>query len=201
MRFLLFFALLIFTILFTDYKKPADECIPGQLSEKEATACNHMLYKIIPRHRAQIKWYDIGHWTTWALFGNDDDGIFGEGKKANYKPQEPISAKLALYWTCRNPLHNFCFYVIGQAYMKNSELALVSIANGSYSFFTYKPEGKTVFEEGSSSLFFGFHGWKPFIAFKMQYTPKYHTEFYLGWRERGNFGLKLIPLKSYNKEK
>ncbi|MDB6081900.1 MAG: hypothetical protein JWO53_1172 [Chlamydiia bacterium] len=199
MRIVIFFLLLFLNIGCSACQKQAETHPTTDMSEREKIASSHWLYKVIPRHRSQIEWYDIGRWTTWALFGNDDDGIFGEGKKANYKLQEPISSKLALYWTCRNPLHNFCFYVIGQAYMKNSEYTLLSISEGEKKYLSYKAEGSTVFEKGNSSFFLGFHGWKPFIAFKIQHSHSYHTEFYLGWRERGNFGLKLIPLKSYTK--
>src|SRR3989344_5914937 len=29
-------------------------------------ASRHSLYEIIPRHREQIEWYDVPHWTAWA---------------------------------------------------------------------------------------------------------------------------------------
>src|SRR5262245_53774154 len=78
-----------------------------QVHGNKIHALNHPLYNIVPRHRCQIRWYDLGHWTMWMLFGNDDDGIFGE--EADYSLEEQISTWKALRWVCRNPFHNFCF--------------------------------------------------------------------------------------------
>lgn len=51
----------------------------GLYNHYQQTALSHWLYRFIPRHRSQIYWYDFGHWISWALFGNDDHGIFSEG--------------------------------------------------------------------------------------------------------------------------
>lgn len=165
-----FFLLLLFLTSCT-YKKPAEECLKGPLSDREKIALTHPLYSIIPRHSAQIRIVDIPHRITWMLFGNDDDGIFGEGKRALYKIEKPISGSLALMWGIRNPLHNFTHYVIGTAYTTNKKQALID----------------------NDGCFMGLHGYKPFLRLKSS-----KSEFYIGWRERGNFGLKLIPYKRYN---
>lgn len=153
---------------------------------------HHLLYSCIPRHRSQIKWYDVGHWTTWALCGNDDDGIFGE--KVPFRKEEPNDGKKALRWWFRNPLHNFCFYVIGSAHRKNSEFTLFALSKNRFQFLWYTPEAKTTFFDKGTSLYLGFHGWKPFFSLRVAYTPSYCSDFYLGWRSRGNFGVKCLPL-------
>lgn len=166
------FFLLLLLLSSCTYKKRAEECLKEPLSEREKIALQHPLYTIIPRHSQQIRLIDLPHRITWMLFGNDDDGIFGEGRRALYKTDKPISTFLALQWAARNPLHNFTHYVIGQAYMKNEKIAFVE----------------------NERHFFGLHGYKPFLHCKI-----FRTEFYVGWRERGNFGLKFIPYKRYNK--
>jgi hypothetical protein len=158
----------------------------------ERKALQHPLYSIIPRHRSQIRGYDLGHWCMWMLFGNDDDGIFGEGPKALYKLEVPNNFSKALSWTCRNPLHNFCFYVIGSAYKPQSEFALLKMDNTAFSLFRYKRKAEGNYRKGSF-FFIGFHGWKPFIFLRLLYSQKYKGQCYLGWRERGNFGIMFLP--------
>jgi hypothetical protein len=148
---------------------------------------------MIPRHRRQIKWFDIGHRLTWMLFGNDDDGIFGEGPNGLYKLDEPPSCVKACQWIGRNPLHNFCFYVIGTAYTTNSEFALIKLGKKEGRFCSYKKQAEG--NKGKGSFFFlGFHGWKPYIFLRLLYSQKYKGQCYLGWRERGNFGIMFLPL-------
>lgn len=156
-------------------------------------AFTHPLYKIIPRHRSQIEWYDAPHWLTWVFFGNDDDGIFGEEDTALYCPQEEANLWKAVRWSCRNPLHNFCYYVIGSAHRVNSEFALIKCNSHKLYLCTYRPEPEFNFEKGPS-FFLGFHGWKPFFHLHLFYNQSYRGQFYLGWRERGNFGIKLLPI-------
>jgi hypothetical protein len=77
-------------------------------------------------------------------------------------------------WYCRNSLHNFTFYVIGVADKKFDRV-------GRHSLEVFNPND----------------GWNwaackykwlrlPFISYK-----KRDFRFYMGWRERGNFGAKL----------
>ncbi len=160
-------------------------------SEKKDEALSHPLYDIIPRHRSQIRWFDAGHWLMWALFGNDDDGIFGE--RSNYRSQEMLTYKKAIRWNLRNPLHNFCFYVIGQAQFRNSEVTLLKISDYTISLLDYKKVGTIDFASSGSSFFLGLHGWKPFISLRLVYKTK-QSDFYIGWRSRGNFGIKTNAL-------
>ena len=159
----------------------------------------HPLYAIIPRHRSQIQWYAVGHWTTWAFFGNDDDGIFGETSKNEKLKAKPIGYQRAFAWWLRNPLHNFCYYVIGTAYRTNSQLVLIRVVNGRefiigkyWSCPMMSPHAKR-----GSSFYLGLHGWKPFISFYQTYQIRgskvpYKSDFYVGWRRHGSFGLKCI---------
>ena len=160
---------------------------------QQAAAC-HWLYAIVPRHRSQIEWYDLGHWSTWLLFGNDDEGIFGEISSANYKPNKPIMATKALFWWCRNPLHNLCGYVIGSAYQTNSHFTLLRFGQGRMCFCHKCQGGGRVFGGKSTSFYLALHGCKPFVSLRLAYGTEYTSDFYFGWRERGNFGIKCIFL-------
>jgi hypothetical protein len=170
-------------------------CMPENAwEENKKAALSHWLYRVVPKHRCQIQWHDIGHWLTWMLFGNDDDGIFGEEYTSNYRPHQKVSVQKALRWMCRNPLHNFCFYVIGTAYRQNSELTLLEISKERFCFFSYHQDGKNrVFPSKSSCIFLALHGGKPFFSLRLAYHRSHQAEFYLGWRDRGNFGIKCLP--------
>lgn len=182
-------------------------CFPYKISCQQAAnlteaasplkneALHHSLYCLIPRHRCQLHWYDVGHLCSWVLVGNDDDGIFGEEPTAEYRPKEKASLKKALLWTCRNPLHNFCFYVIGSANRQNSALTLLKINERGFCALHYEPIAKHVFASKNYGFLFALHGGKPFLSLRLSYSKNFCGEFYLGWRERGNFGIKLHPFK------
>lgn len=150
----------------------------------------HELYRVIPAHRSQIAWYDVGRWTTWALFGNDDDGIFGERMIRPFSDDRNFMT--ALQWTLRNPLHNFCFYVIGSADCTNSAWKVLEITPEHTTTFGYQPVADTVFAGKHSSLLLAFHGGKPFLSICWEWSQHHQTKFYLGWRCRGNFGIKCV---------
>lgn len=153
--------------------------IPTQCLDLNERGLESPLYAAIPRHRCQIRPLDIGHWITWTLFGNDDDGIFGEGPKAHYYPNQKPSFLKAMRWTLRNPFHNFCFYVIGSANRENSKITFLDL------------ESKL----NGSRFFLGLHGGKPFISLCVRYSAQRKGEFYFGWRVRGNFGIKFLPIR------
>jgi hypothetical protein len=163
------------------------------VNQNKEAALSHWLYHFIPRHRCQIQWYDIGHWTTWSLFGNDDDGIFGEELTAYYRPQQSIGIFKAIRWNLRNPFHNFCFYVIGSAYSENSEFIFLKCNQYQIEVFKYKNTNQSNFGGDQTSFLLALHGGKPFISLRLAYSEKYKGDFYLGWRERGNFGIKCTP--------
>jgi len=170
--------------------KVATSMDPNSIEVKDK-AHSHWLYSVVPRHRDQIKWYDVGHWSTWVLFGNDDEGIFGEDTGRPYRPDQPDCLNKFLSWWMRNPLHNFTFYMIGSAHRVNSEWALLRMSDDRIHAFEYDPVAKHNFGGRGSSFFLGFHGWKPFISLRLCYFGRYMSQFYLGWRKEGNFGIKL----------
>ncbi len=149
--------------------------------------CPGDLYDLIPRHKRDIAPGDIVHYTTWALFGNEDDGIFGE--ESGYKPELPNNGWKATSWWFRNPLHNFTFYVIGSAGKDNPEITLFRASKKGVAALCEAPRGSIVFADKATSLFIGLHGLKPFISLRLG-SENTSWDMYVGWRERGNFGLK-----------
>ena len=104
----------------------------------------------------------------WWL-GNADDPLPPDWYRSGQN-----EVKRRVMWMLRNPFHNFTFYVIGVADKPFK-------VSGLYPTKVFNPMG----------------GWKrhvviykwlklPFIS----YSGK--CRFYAGWRELGNFGLKLI---------
>lgn len=171
-------------------------CVPYKIPTREIAhpeTADTPLYKFIPRHRSQIQWYDGGHWLTWALFGNDDCGIYGEDHPDPYHPQHPNGGRKAASWMIRNPLHNFCFYVIGSAHRENSELTLFEISKHKIGFLKHHPKAHRVFATPEGGFLLALHGGKPFLSLKICFTKKHHGDFYLGWRNRGNFGCSFRP--------
>lgn len=171
------------------YKVPTESFINEQGTNEQALS--HWLYAVVPRHSSQIHWYDAGHWLSWSLFGNDDDGIFGE--ECDYKPDLSIGIAKASHWYLRNPFHNFCFYVIGSASRDNPEFLLLKLTNQGVDGWHYNSPSN--FGNKGTSFMTALHGGKPFISLRIAWTPNKISEFYLGWRERGNFGAKCILLK------
>jgi len=165
------------------------------VSEEELCAGRHWLYWMIPRHRCQIRWYDAGHWCSWMLLGNDDDGIFGESSLKKHRWSTEYNVQRAFFWTLRNPLHNFCYYVIGEAHRNHGQLTLLSLNTKKCGVFKYRSKADMGDLENNTGMLMAFHGWKPFFALRMYLSPRYRCDFYVGWRERGNFGFKCQPLK------
>jgi hypothetical protein len=159
-----------------------------------SAARDHWLYDAVPRHRSQIKWYDLTHWVTWALLGNDDDGIFGEEPSAGKHATGEINPARAARWTVRNPLHNLCFYVIGSAERENSEFTLLKLSDEGSECLEYHKKATTTLPGRKIGFFLGLHGGKPFLSLRLDYGRV--LDFYIGWRERGNFGVKLNPAKA-----
>lgn len=88
-----------------------------------------------------------------------------------YKPNDKHRS---LKWSFRNPMHNFDFYVIGVADKKFSR-------SGRFPDKVSDPRGGWDFEATRYKII-----WLPFISY---HRPKF--DFYLGWRDRGNFGIKF----------
>lgn len=169
--------------------------------QNERKAAKHWLYCVVPRHRCQIRWYDIGHWVTWVFFGNDDEGIFGESPRSPYNPYCKNNTKKAMRWWIRNPLHNFTHYTIGSAYRVNSEYTLFNANCHGICCCHYTPVATRNYGSKCSSFYLALHGGKPLISLRLNYPRKKKTEFYIGWRKEGNFGIKFHPMVDVKKQK
>ena len=93
------------------------------------------------------------------------------------KPPEwyrPDDKHRRLKWSFRNPFHNFDFYVIGVADKKFSR-------SGKFPALNSDPRGGWDFEASRYKFI-----WLPFVAY---HRPNF--DFYFGWRNRGNFGIKI----------
>src|SRR5208283_3396421 len=88
-----------------------------------------------------------------------------------YRPNEKHRVAL---WYCRNPFHNFDFYVIGI----NDK---PSVRSGRYPELDSNPHGGWDFAVSRRKLVL-----LPFISYQ-----RGRFNFYFGWREHGSFGLKL----------
>ena len=200
-KYIVYFLLLLVNILLTIYAQTAQaECIS---SHRVTEARCHWLYRYVPRHRCQIPWWDLPSWALWALVGNDDDGLFGEEPTASFLPEQEPSFGKALQWAWRNPLHNFCFYVIGSADRRNDEWTLVRLTPDYKEVGVYRPRSTTVFPSSESCFYFAFHGGKPFVSWRIVWNRCYESRFYWGWRCKGNFGFRWNPWsqrKSYKKQ-
>ena len=174
------------------YKIPTDS-FTNPSDPIQSKALSHPLYQIIPRHRCQIQWYDLPHWTTWMLLGNDDDGIFGEEPTAHYHPEQPPTICKSACWNLRNPLHNFFFYAVGSAHRCNSELTLLRLSRPCTEMLCYRSHASTVFADKDTSFYLALHGGKPFFSMRLTYSRSRQFDLYFGWRERGNFGMKFLP--------
>lgn len=114
----------------------------------------------------------------WALFGNDDDSIIGDD---TWNPTRDNSIKTKVLWWLRNPFHNLMFYVVPFGFC-NKEFTRIGTVG--------------VFKET------GGWGWAllKYKYWRMPFISYYGIiKFYIGWRERGNFGIKLTLNSSYVK--
>jgi len=109
----------------------------------------------------------IKKWNPVWWFGNADDPEPPEW----YQPDDPSRRRK---WLLRNPLHNFTFYVIGVADKPFERV-------GRHPKDVFNPEG------GWNLATCRHRCWRlPFISYT---RGRFAT--YWGWRERGNFGVKL----------
>ena len=85
-------------------------------------------------------------------------------------------------WHLRNPFHNLTFYVIGIA---DTEFTRVGPSPEN----VFAPDGGWNWAISRASVLP-----LPFVSFQRN-----QFKFYLGWRERGNFGIKLTGLRPAKK--
>src|SRR3990167_9825160 len=127
----------------------------------------HWLYTIIPPARKDTSAWN---WLFWALLGNDDDGIFGEGPRSGdaWLAQwgNELSLKRFWAWQTRNPLHNFFFYVIGSA-DREVHTRHVLLIGGQHE------DSGGMWPFGAYGYYVGLHDGKPFISFRVVTDSSY----------------------------
>lgn len=170
------------------------------------------IYDLIPKSRVKDKESTMLQVFLWAVFGNDDDGPYGEKRTAGQEWIEkwggqygqpngqgfqpgPLTFRRFCAWQLRNPLHNFTFYVIGVAdrpVISREQLLLIT---------TQKIEGRKKVNEvdifpmkKNSGVYVALHAERPCISWRIYITigligVTYKIEGYAGWRTRGQFGL------------
>ena len=112
-----------------------------------------------------ISWKNKVNPLWW--FGNIDE----PAPPKNYKP---LNANRSFHYVLRNPFHNFHFYVIGIA-----DKNFVRLGRCPASVFN--PHDGWNWAVSQYKWL-----WLPFISYK-----RGNFKFYIGWREHGNFGIKL----------
>jgi hypothetical protein len=153
--------------------------------EVRKKAADSPIYDYVPRKSEQLRWLDA-RWLTWALAGNDDDGIFGEcaGESPPYSTN--ISFRTYVSWTLvRNPLHNFDFYVIGSAaWKRHYDFSLLSFGGQA----PVRALANAARRGSRDQPFFdiGFNDFKPY--FKLQ---PWIGDLFFGWRWNGSFEIKV----------
>ncbi|AWI53224.1 hypothetical protein DEH84_07105 [Aquabacterium olei] len=112
----------------------------------------------------------------WLLFGNEDDGWYGD---ATWRAGRPESIGLAVLWWLRNPCHNLTWYLIGVADRER-------IVTGRWVPRIHKPGGGAL--TCWTDVLVCNRWWLslPFVSYLSPYC-----KFYLGWRTGGAFGIKL----------
>ena len=106
-------------------------------------------------------------WNPGFWFGNEDDPL----PPPDYRPNDKHRVTK---WYFRNPTHNLNFYVIGVADKTFRR-------SGRYPEQVFSPR------QGWNWAVCKYRWWRlPFVSYQ-----KNSFRFYFGWRERGNFGIKL----------
>lgn len=119
-------------------------------------------------------WFFLKSW-LWSIFGNDDEPnppIWYVDETLNW----PGWYRRFVWLFVRNPLHNFCFYRIG---FVGKEFIRV----GDYPKNVFNPEG------GWNRCESWYRG--RVYSFRSYTGTGFIKKFYWGWREKGNFGIKL----------
>lgn len=111
----------------------------------------------------------------WSIFGNDEEPVPPSWYLLD-RPKWPYWFAHFVWLFVRNPLHNFTWHIIGFVGEKFDRF-------GDYPNDVFNPHG----------------GWNQciiiykdkFYKFRSYCGKKFIKEFYLGWRERGDWGFKL----------
>lgn len=109
----------------------------------------------------------------WALFGNWEDGLFGD---LGFNPTRERSFKIAFLWWCKNPFHNLTWHVPPFGFVGWSFKRI-----GKYPTDVFAPNDTWNY----TILWLFYFIPLPFVSYQ---SPS--AKGYIGWRERGNFGIK-----------
>jgi hypothetical protein len=151
--------------------EPADaisrtENTPPKYSTTNSLEGKWHTIQVTPRRDLpKIHFYDKLN-PVWWLKNSDEPA-----PPADYKPHDKLRK---LKWNFRNPFHNFSNYVIGISDKKFTR-------SGRYPDKISSPRGGWNFSVAHRTW-----RWLPLISYR-----RGRFEFYLGWRERGNFGAKI----------
>ena len=126
-----------------------------------------------PRRDRLPWWRKLNPW--WALFGNDDDGYFGD---ESWRAGRVQTFALAWAWWVRNPCHNLTWYLIGVADRERMH-------RGRWAPDIHKPGGGWLLSV-TDVVILRVRLKLPFVSYISPYV-----KLYAGWRPSGAFGLKL----------
>lgn len=142
---------------------------------------SHWLYRIIPAARADISFLTA---IPWALFGNDEGGIFGERDPYHTMLGNPVSYSFVgfLKWWFRNPLHNLFFHVLRWDCGDNALILYARDATGSRWWF--RAPQRTWHADEGKQLYIRLLA--PFVSYRGA-----RWEIYAGWRIGGALGFAL----------
>lgn len=149
----------------------------------------HWLYRYVPFGSG-----DANGWRklTWAIFGNDDDGIFGEGAKVWWPEvaKEKATFWIAVRWWCRNPMHNLFTRVI--AWRRENVRGLYlrhSIDELSYRRFWFvQPQDSDFWPAYPEHSMLRIHLVPPLLMWR-ETQARLPNEGYFGWKPAGHFGM------------
>jgi hypothetical protein len=145
---------------------PAEQPVPMKRPPADTNAARWHSIKVTPRaDLPKIHFYDKLNPVWWVE--NSDEPVPPEW----YKPDD---RHRVMKWHFRNPFHNFDNYVIGVADKK-------FVRSGKYPERNSNRNGGWDFEVARRKLVL-----LPFLSYQ-----RGGFNFYFGWRERGNFGIKL----------
>ena len=154
---------------------PKEQPVPMKRPLANTNAARWHSIKVTPwADLPKIHFYDKLNPVWWME--NSDEPVPPEW----YKPEDKHRV---MKWHFRNPFHNFDFYVIGVADKK-------FVRSGKYPGRNSSPHGGWDFEVARRKL-----ALLPFISYQ-----RGGFNFYFGWRERGNFGIKLNYSRSPDKK-
>jgi len=128
-------------------------------------------------------------WLAWALFGNDLDGVDANGPQSiGWRPDLPVGGwKRRVLWWLRNPFHNLFWHVLGLVDPKTQALKAdwyrVCLTGGDpRTNWSAHPGWHVCYLTTNQAFTIP----RPFVSY---WSLRF--EFYVGFRERGNFGAAL----------